>query len=479
MRHKPIEIKNLALDFPHKTCFSGFNALIAAGDRIALMGRNGSGKSSLLKMLAGMLEPSEGEVRTPEGLRCRYVPQVIEENECLSGGERLQAALQQALAADPDLLLLDEPTNHLDRAHRQQLFQDLQACKATLVVVSHDAELLGTLVDRLWHLDDQKVSIFSGQYEAYLEERRRKRSSIEGELAQLRKQTKASHQKLMLEQRRAAQSRAIGKKSLANKKWAPILGQTKALQAEQTTGRKKQALETEKQALHQALQDLRLPEIIRPRFSIESQDRKAQVVLEIQDGSFGYAPDQPILKNINLKLGGKDRLAILGPNASGKSSLLRTIRGEQGVFKTGAWFTLQQEAIGYLDQHYANLDSTKSAFQTLAALAPERKDQELRQLLNDFLFRKNEEVHSPVSKLSGGEKARLSLAQIALQTPRLLMLDEISNNLDRETKDHLIQVLNAYPGALIVISHEPDFLAALDIDRYFSLDPRADPLDEA
>ncbi len=118
---------------------------------------------------------------------------------------------------------------------------------------------------------------------------------------------------------------------------------------------------------------------------------------------------------------------------------------------------IKQEDIGYLDQHYGTLIPDKTVIETISDLVPAWSHAEIRRHLNDFLFRKNEEVNSPVSTLSGGEKARLSLAQIAAKTPKLLILDEITNNLDLETKEHVVQVLKAYPGAMIVISHEADF----------------------
>lgn len=126
---------------------------------------------------------------------------------------------------------------------------------------------------------------------------------------------------------------------------------------------------------------------------------------------------------------------------------------------------IKPEDIGYLDQHYGTLNPDKTVLETIADLVPHLPHAEIRRHLNDFLFRKNEEVNALVSTLSGGEKARLSLAQIAAKTPKLLILDEITNNLDLETKEHVTQVLKAYPGAMIIISHEADFLEEIGISE--------------
>ena len=140
---------------------------------------------------------------------------------------------------------------------------------------------------------------------------------------------------------------------------------------------------------------------------------------------------------------------------------------DDSVIKSGNWHAPKISDIGYLDQHYGTLSAEKTVLETIAELVPTWSHIEVRRHLNDFLFRKNEEVNSLVAKASGGEKARLSLAQIAARTPKLLILDEITNNLDLETRGHVIEVLKNYPGAMIVISHDTDFLREIGVhDRY-------------
>lgn len=192
-------------------------------------------------------------------------------------------------------------------------------------------------------------------------------------------------------------------------------------------------------------------------------------LLSITDAHVGYARDKSILKNINLSLTGKDRVAICGKNASGKSTLLKAILGQDEIFTIGSWHLPKIEHIGYLDQHYCTLDPELSVIEHIKEIRSDWTDIEARRHLNDFLFKKNDKIMQLASTLSGGEKARVSLSMIAAKTPKLLILDEVTNNLDLETKEHVIQVLTEYPGAMIVVSHEEDFLEAIGVDHVYTI----------
>ena len=456
MMHKPIHIKDLDLSFPHKTCFENFSCQIPYGSRIAIIGRNGNGKSSLLKMIAAICG---------EDVVVGYVPQVIIEHTDLSGGQRLNKAVTEALNLDPNVLLLDEPTNHLDHRNRKSLMRMLQNYPGTLIMVSHDKELLCQCSDTLWHIYHCKIHIFSGNYDDYVREIKLKRASTLGELELLSRHKKDMHNKLMQEQQRSSKSKAKGQKSIDQRKWPTVVSNAKAGRAEETSGRKKSAIDKRKSDLAESLSDLRLPEIIVPKFSIESYDAGRGMAVHISGASVGYFEKQPLLSGINLSLQCGECLGITGDNGRGKSTLIKAILGDESVFRTGKWHVIKRDDIGYLDQHYGTLNPDKTVLETIADLVPHLPLTEIRRHLNDFLFRKNEEVNAFVNTLSGGEKARLSLAQIAAKTPKLLILDEITNNLDLETKEHIIQALKAYPGTIIVISHDADFLEEIGISN--------------
>ena len=482
MIHKPIQIKNLSLSFPHKICFDDFNIQINHGSRIAIIGCNGSGKTTWLKILHGMVEPTSGDIQCADNVVFGFVPQILSDFDALSGGQRLNAAITEAFSLDPNVLLLDEPTNHLDKRNRKNLMRMLQSYPGTLIVVSHDTELLRHCIDTLWHIEPTyaqgfgghshgQIRVFEGTYDDYIREIRKSRSSIEQEIAQLDRQKQDMHHALMKEQKRAAQSKAKGEKNIHQRKWPTIVSTAKAGRAQETSGRKKSAIDHKKQDLTERLSNLRLPEVIMPKFSLSSASIGDRTIISISDGSIGYSGKNPLLQKISLSISSSDRISIQGDNASGKSTLIKAILDWPGValVKSGDWTVPKRIDIGYLDQHYCTLSAEKTVLEIIAELVPTWSHIEIRRHLNDFLFRKNEEVNSNVAQLSGGEKARLSLAQIAAHTPKLLILDEITNNLDLETKGHVIEVLKNYPGSMIVISHDTDFLKEIGVHDWYQI----------
>ena len=466
MSHNPILINNIGLSFSHKTCFLGFSTQIQAGMRIAIIGKNGSGKSSLLKIIQVQLEPSEGDIKIPKNIVFGYLPQLITEFSDKSGAERFNQALSQVLALNPNVLLLDELTNHLDISNRQSLLRMLRNYSGTLIIVSHDVELLHNFVDVLWCVDNEKVQIFRGSYDDCVLEVSIKRASIEQEISLLRLKTKGSHQSLMKEQIRAKNSKKQGEKHIEQRKWPTIVSDAKARRAAETAGKKKKQIDRRKQELIDDLSELRLPEIIKPKFSLLAENNN-KTVLSIVDGSIGY--EKPIINDIHLIITGNERVAIVGDNGSGKSSLIKAILNAPNITKSGEWYIPAVSDIGYLDQHYNNFDLISTLLEEFSDLVPSWSHSQIRQHLNDFLFRKNEEVNALISTLSGGEKVRAWLAKIAAITPKLLILDETTNNLDLETKDHVIQVLKEYPGAMIVVSHDEDFLRQVGFNTFYSI----------
>ncbi len=462
--HKPIQFKDLCFSLPHKLCFKQFSGSISYGQRIGVIGQNGSGKSTLLRMLQGLVEPTEGELRIPQTINIGYIPQVITELKTLSGGQRFHEKLTQVLGSSPSILLLDEPTNHLDDKNRQSLMRMLRLFPGTLIIVTHDVALLEQVINTIWHIDQDKVRIFTGTYKDYQHELAIEYQTIEQELVKLSRQKKGLHQTLMKEQVRAKHSRLGGEKKVKDRKWPTVVSSAKLGRGNETANRKRSEINAKSQVLKQQLSTLRLPEIIKPTFSIQAS-KHSRVQVCINNGSVGF--EMPILTAINLSISNGERLAISGNNGAGKSTLIRALLRDEQVVTTGDWQLLNRDAIGYLDQHYSTLNPEKTVLETIQDYVPAWSYIEIRKHLNDFLFRKNNEINALVASLSGGEKARLSLAQIAAITPKLLILDEITNNLDLETKAHVIQVLKDYPGTLVVISHEADFLSAIGITSHY------------
>lgn len=469
MTHKPILITNLSLSFPGKHCFEDFTTQVASGNRIAIIGRNGSGKSSLLKLLQGQLTPTSGTLKIPEDVCLGYVPQTVLEYEELSGGQRFHKALSAALATSPNLLLLDEPTNHLDSKNRHSLLHMLNRYEGTLIVITHDPELLRSCIDTIWHIDREEIHIFHGNYDDYMQDIQSKRQALDKQLSRIKQEKKSAHQSLMKEQKRAANSRKKGKKNIQQKKWPTVVSQAKAGRAEQTSGKKRAAIDTQREQLEEEYLQLKPEDSLHPSFSLTAKELGSGTLISISDASIGYKDRDPIVKSMSFSLEKGEHMAIEGKNGSGKTTLLRALLSDTRVSRTGNWLLPHRDQIAYLDQHYANLDPEKSVLNTLTDTVPHWSIVDCRHHLGRFLFRTDLQVRTPVKLLSGGEKAKLSLALIAAYTPALLVLDEITNNLDLETKAHVTQILAQYPGSLIVVSHDKIFLEDIRIDQWYTL----------
>jgi len=468
--HLPIFINDLTLSFAEKTCFESFSTRIYSGEKIAIIGKNGAGKSSLLKLIAGLSLPTSGSITGTNDLTLAYVEQTIDDYQQLSGGQRFNRQLSKALAMTPDVLLLDEPTNHLDQKNRNSLIAMLNRSSATLIVASHDEQLLRSGFTTFWHVDNGQITVFNGSFDNYLATIEKQQQSLQQEIKSLKNKKAAQHEKLMQEQQRAAASRQKGKKNIKQRKWPTVVSDAKAHRAEKTSGKKKASIDYEKTELTNRLASLHQPKISQVKFHLEGKVNPNSCLLTISDGCIAYQKQKPLLSNINITLLNQQRLAISGCNGSGKSSLLKAILNDPSISRGGRWLTPQADKIGYLDQHYRNLDPSLSVIEQLTSVRQDWNNEQLRNHLNDFLFSKNSQVQCLVGSLSGGEKARLSLCLIAARTPALLILDEISNNLDRETKQHVSDVLAKFPASMIVVSHEEDFVRSLNIDLEYDLD---------
>ncbi|AUH72402.1 ATP-binding cassette domain-containing protein [Legionella sainthelensi] len=468
MHHKPIQLKDISLIYPNKTCFEAFSDEIHFGDHITLIGRNGSGKSTLLKMLCGLYLPSKGDIKVPPDVHFGYIPQVIESLPTLSGGQKLNQLVTKILSEHANVLLLDEPTNHLDHRNRRSLLRMLEHYPGTLIIASHDTELINTVTSTLWHIDVGKITVFKGSYSDYQRLLAERKASIDHELVKLVRQKKEAHLALMKEQERTKRSRIQGEKKIAQRKWPTIRSHTKLAKAITTGDKRLSHIHYKKQQLLEERSSLYQPEVIKPKFKLNGFGHHKSLI-KIQEASIGYEYGNLILDDINFHLSGCERVALYGDNASGKSTFVKAILGAPQIKRMGEWIVPDYSTLGYLDQHYQHLNSEETVLDLMRCQMPHASHPEIRAHLNDFLFRKNEEVGIKVKNLSGGEKARLSLALIAANSPKLLILDEITNNVDLETRTHIIEVLHDFPGAMLVISHDHDFLESIRIQTKYRI----------
>lgn len=461
MSYKPIIVDNISFSVNNKICFENFSTQIHSGKHIVIMGNNGTGKSTLLKMLQGIVRPTAGKIITSPDITFGYVSQTISENTELSGGQRFNKMLSQALRVQPDILCLDEPTNHLDLNNKRSLIHMLQRYDGTMIVISHDPEILKLDFDEIWHIEHGSINIFTGNYAEYLKEHKLKKDAAERQREQVQKEKRELHKLKQQEHKRAASSKAAHK----NENDRILLGAMKERGC-QTIGKKQKLLSQAHEKIQHKLANIYIHKKIEPKFNLDAYAvSSSKAIVSIIHGSCGY--ESLVLNNINLQLHGNSKIAIIGNNGTGKSTFIKALLNDPSVTTQGEWLMPVSNIIGYLDQHYSTINPDLTVMEIIQEAAQKWTDNEIRKHLNDFLFHTPAEVSNKVLNLSGGEKARLCLAHIAAKNPCLLLLDEITNNIDFDTREHIIEVLREYPGAMIVISHDIQFLEKLGISSIY------------
>jgi len=465
-----LQLSDTSLTFGGNPLFSELSLVVQQGDRVALVGRNGSGKSTLMKIMAGLVEADKGDRVVPPGVTVGYMEQdpdmsgfatlgdyaasglpegeayrvnVAAEGlgfdperpvETASGGERRRAALAKLMAEAPELMLLDEPTNHLDIAAVQWLEDTLRTTKAAFVLISHDRTFLRELTRATLWIDRGMVRRQERGFEDF--EAWRDKTWDEEDIARHK----------------------MDRKIKAEARWA----------VEGISARRKRNM-----GRVRALQDLRAERAAMIRrqgaaaLSLESGPLSGKKVIEAKGISKAYG-GKDIVRNFSLTVQRRDRIAFVGPNGVGKTTLIKMLTGEVQP-DSGTVILGTNLASAVFDQSRAQLDPDMSLWENLTS-DPEmrvggRADQvmvrgEPRHVvgyLKDFLF-DEAQARAPVRALSGGEKARLLLARLMAKESNLLVLDEPTNDLDIETLDLLQEILDDYDGTVLLVSHDRDFL---------------------
>ncbi|QLE43601.1 ABC-F family ATP-binding cassette domain-containing protein [Nostoc sp. C052] len=496
---------NLSLD---RTLFQGVDVNIDAGDRIALVGRNGIGKSTLLKILASQISPNIGSVLRHDMVY--YLPQIstirqeitaetvlsflisisdewwnIEEIlqtqfhttldlsipiTNLSGGELTKLFLAIGLAQQPNLLLLDEPTNHMDLPALESLKQFLQDFAGAFVIVSHKPFFLEQVTDVIWELTPAGMKVYGGNFSHYREQK-----EIELEVAlrsheAARKELKRTQTTAMQEQQRAAQSSRNGRAKFLNGSIDRMAAGLIKTKAEVSTGTAKKKHEAAVAKANQKVVETKVKTTKVTSIQLEEKNHKRRNLINIQGANLRIS-ERLLIQNIQLHISSGDRIAIIGANGSGKSSLVKAILGmenQTAVLESGEVLLTPAMKAVYLDQTYELVNRQYTILENMQAANPNLSYQLLRQQLGHFLF-KYDDVHKSASILSGGELARLAIAMISISEIDLLILDEPTNNLDIETVEQMVVGINDYQGAIWVISHDIDFLSQINITQGFKL----------
>jgi len=489
-----LAIDNIVVRIAGREILSGATANLPAGRRIGLVGRNGAGKSTLFNVILGRLHPDDGEVSWPSAWKVGAVAQeapgtdtslldtVLEADtertrllsdaeyetdghklgeiyhrleaidaytaparaaEILaglgfsaedqlrpckefSGGWRMRVALAAILFTAPDLLLLDEPTNYLDLEGVLWLENFIQKYRGTILIVSHDRDLLNTACEFVLHLERGKLKLYTGGYDTFVETRAAARAN---DMAFAKKQEAArAHMQKFVDRFKASAAKA------------------------------RQAQSRVKMLAKMAIAEVPPDEFVAP-IRIPTATEASPPLITMDRASVGYEPDKPILTNLSFRFDPQDRVALLGKNGNGKSTMAKLLAGKLQAM--GGEFTPARKlVVGYFAQHQAEeLDTSITPIQTLQNMRPKLTLEQVRTQLGGFGF-SADKAQTAVGKLSGGERARLMLALTTLDKPNLLILDEPTNHLDIDARNELLTALNDFDGAVILVSHDRRLIEA-------------------
>ena len=506
----PTSVSLLVLDglkkhYGAQEVLAGASMRIDAGEKVGLVGRNGGGKTTLLRLIEGLESPDWGTVKLAKSADLGYVPQrahfepgvtvrrhvesgldrvrrVVDELErtgermaeaegvilerliarhtrltervevlggweierraevvlsgiglapelwereadTLSGGEKSRCALARALAAGHDLLLLDEPTNHLDLEGIEWIEEYIRSLEGAVLIVSHDRRLLENAVDAIFELEYGTLTRYTGNYPKYL---------------QLKEERFVSeHRAWRQQQDQIRRETVFIKKHMGSQRTAEAKGRQKRLR--------------NVERLPEPRLDVRRPVIQPPKAA-----RGGELVLETEGLAAGYG-ERTLFDSVRLRVGRGQRIGVVGRNGTGKTTLLRILAGDMAP--TAGKVQRGHGAIcGFYDQEAQDLREDGTPLSEVRRGRPQMSDGEARSHLALFLFRGDEEIEKPVSSLSGGERARLALARLVLSEPSWLAMDEPTNHLDLASRTALEEMLSAFPGAIVCVSHDRAFL---------------------
>lgn len=491
-----LTLSNLTYRIGPRTIIENASLSVTDGWRVGVVGINGAGKSTLFKLISGELQPDTGSItmngKQRFGMVRQDIPEtdtplidlVIQANEemarlmrdveteqdgnkladmyqrlidmdaytapskaamllaglgfkesqmtepfsSFSGGWRMRVALAAALFVEPEFLLLDEPTNHLDLEAIMWLETYLLSYPHTLMIISHDRELLNKCIDHVIHVDKKQLTLYTGNYDTF-ERERAMRLGLQQKMHE-KQQAERAHMQQFVDRFKAKASKA--RQAQSRMKALEKMDIVDAVIAERAV-----------------------------QFTFPNPEKMRPPMITIDHADIGYTDGKPVLFNVNATIDPEDRIALLGANGNGKSTLMKLIAGKLGALK-GDVTRAGKMRIGYFSQHQTeelDVNSTPyhEMFKLMHAKNPDVKEPVVRAKLGAFKFSRDL-ADNRIADLSGGEKARLLFAFMSFDAPHLLLLDEPTNHLDVDAREALVHALNAYEGAIVIVSHDPNMV---------------------
>lgn len=506
-----LSISNLTFRIGGRVLLEDASLSIFKGDKVGLIGPNGTGKSTLFKLISGELAADGGEISLMKKVTVGMVRQDLPEDETtlidivlsfdkersallreaettddmerighiysrleeigayeapsraekilaglgfdtaaqnsaissFSGGWRMRVALAAALFLEPDLLMLDEPTNHLDFEAMVWLENYLMTYSKTLIIISHDRDILNKTVTQIAHLDNKKLVMYTGNYDQF--ERRRAEKMLNQQAMHEKQAAQKAHMMKFVERFRATASKA--RQAQSRLKAIEKMDIVDAVIAERVTA-----------------------------FVFPEPEQLPSPIINLDDVDAGYEKNNPVLKRLNLRIDMDDRIALLGANGNGKSTLVKLLSGRLPPM-AGEIRRSGKLRIGYFAQHQTEeMDATRTPFELMADVMVDKPEPKVRAALGRFGFDRHK-AGTKVEQLSGGEKARLLLCLMSFNAPHIMLLDEPTNHLDIDSREAFMQALNNYRGAIILVSHDPHLVECVADRLWLVSDRNCKPYD--
>jgi len=505
-----LTVQNLTYRISGRLILENAGCTVQAGQRVGVVGANGAGKSTLFKLITGELHADDGQITLSDRNTLGYVRQDVGDMEkplldvvlaadterdalmkaveteedpykmgemfarldeidayaaparasailaglgfkeeqlsqplkTFSGGWQMRVALAGALFRSPDVLLLDEPTNHLDLEAILWLEGYLASYPKTLLLISHDRELLNACVTHILHVDNKKITAYTGNYNRF--ERERAEKMMSQQKLHEKQMAMRAHMEAFVERFKAKASKA--KQAQSRMKALEKMDVVDAVMADRSV-----------------------------KFIFPQPEELAPPAIVVNDTSLGYG-GKVVLQGLNLRIDMDDRIALLGANGNGKSTLIKLLSGDLAPMQ-GEMLKANKLRIGYFAQHQTeSLDVNETPYQALNRAMPGKREADVRAVLGKFGFSKPL-TDNRIGTLSGGEKARLLFALMSLDAPHILLLDEPTNHLDMDAREALVQALNNYNGAVVMVSHDPSMIERVADSLWLVADGQCKPFD--